>query len=143
MINLRLNNPEKNLHILSNEFRHLCMLIKDDDSLILKVKNTHIKVLFRVQSLMLAILKYFNQRDLTWIVPPWFVKKKSKYKWHVQHFSYLQVRDCIFNSLIFLIGENRRRVERIRKFQGASDGTDTRIHWGSIVTSLWRHDLLC
>lgn len=43
-------------------------------------------------------------------------------------FSYLQVRDCIFNSLIFFIGENRRRVKRIGEFQGASDSTDPRIH---------------
>lgn len=30
------------------QFRHLCMLIKGDDPLIFKGKNTHIKVLFRV-----------------------------------------------------------------------------------------------
>lgn len=43
-------------------------------------------------------------------------------------FSYLQVRDCIFNSLIIFIGENGRRVKGIGEFQGTSDGTDPRIH---------------
>lgn len=77
---------------------------------------------------MLAIL-FLESEKLDMNCPSLVCKKKNfKIQMACTAFSYLQVRDCIFNSLIFFIGENRRRVKRIGEFQGASDSTDPRIH---------------